>query len=75
MERSNIASAIAAGQPVAADKLAANIGIRSQVDVLWQQVENLAADPATDPAIKRAMAAAKEQYFGAFRKYADDMGN
>jgi methyl-accepting chemotaxis protein len=73
MERSNIASAIAAGQPVAADKLAANIGIRSQVDVLWQQVENLAADPATDPAIKRAMAAAKEQYFGAFRKYADDM--
>src|SRR5262245_3707000 len=73
MERSNIASAIAAGQPVATDKLAANIGIRSQVDVLWQQVENLAADPATDPAIKRAMAAAKEQYFGAFRKYADDM--
>ena len=72
-ERSNIASAIAAGQPIAADKLAANAGIRSQVDVLWQQVENLAADPATDPAIKRAMAAAKEQYFGAFRKYADDM--
>jgi methyl-accepting chemotaxis protein len=73
MERSNIASAISAGQPIAADKLAANAGIRSQVDVLWQQVENLTADPMTDPAIKRAMIAAKEQYFGGFRKYADDM--
>jgi methyl-accepting chemotaxis protein len=72
-ERSNIASAIAAGQPIAADKLAANAGIRSQVDVLWQQVDNLTADPATDPALKRAMAAAKEQYFTGFRKYADDM--
>jgi methyl-accepting chemotaxis protein len=41
--------------------------------VLWQQVENLTSDPATDPALKRAMAAAKEQYFGGFRKYADDM--
>ena len=73
MERSNIASAIAAGQPIAADKLAANAGIRSQVDVLWQQVENLTSDPTTDPALKRAMAAAKEQYFSGFRKYADDM--
>ena len=72
-ERSNIASAIAAGQPIAADKLAANAGIRSQVDVLWQQVDNLTADPATDPALKRAMGAAKEQYFAGFRKYADDM--
>ncbi len=73
MERSNISSAIAAGQPIAADKLAANAGIRAQVDVLWQQVENLTADPATSPAIKRAMAAAKEQYFGGFRKYADSI--
>jgi len=73
MERSNIASAIAAGQPIASDKLAANAGIRSQVDVLWQQVENLTSDPATDPAIKRAMTTAKEQYFAGFRKYADDM--
>lgn len=73
MERSNIASSIAAGQPIAADKLAANAGIRSQVDVLWQQVENLTSDPATDPELKRAMAAAKEQYFGGFRKFADDI--
>jgi len=73
MERSNIASAIAAGQPIAVDKLAANVGIRSQVDVLWQQVENLTSDPTTDPALKRAMVAAKEQYFSGFRKYADDM--
>lgn len=73
MERSNIASAIAAGQPIAIDKAAANAGVRSQVDVLWQQVENLTSDPATDPALKRAIAVAKEQYFGGFRKYADDM--
>ena len=73
MERSNISSAIAAGQPIAADKLAANAGIRAQVDVLWQQVENLTADPATSPAIKQAMAAAKEQYFDGFRKYADSI--
>ena len=72
-ERSNIASALAAGQPIAADKLAANAGIRGQVDLLWQQVENLTSDPTTDPALKRAMAAAREQYFGGFRKYADDM--
>lgn len=73
MERSNIAAAIAAGQPIPADKLASNAATRSQVDVLWQQAENLTADPATDPTIKRAMAAAKEQYFGAFRKYSEDM--
>jgi methyl-accepting chemotaxis protein len=40
---------------------------------LWQQLENLVADPATDPAIKQGMAAAKEQYFGAFRKLAENM--
>ena len=73
MERSNIASAIAAGQPIAADKLAANAGIRSQVDVLWQQVENLTSDPATDPALKRALGTAKELYFGSFRKHADEL--
>ncbi|MET4449186.1 methyl-accepting chemotaxis protein [Bradyrhizobium sp. GM2.2] len=73
MERSNIASAIAAGQPITADKLAANAGVRSQVDVLWQQVENLTSDPATDPALKRAMATARDQYFGGFRKFADEM--
>jgi methyl-accepting chemotaxis protein len=72
-ERSNIAQSIAAAQPIPADKHAANAAVRSQVDMLWQQLENLTADPATDAAIKQAMAAAREQYFGDFQKLAEAM--
>jgi methyl-accepting chemotaxis protein len=73
MERSNIASAIAAGQPIPAEKFAANAAVRSQVDMLWQQLENLTADPATDPAIKEAMTSARGEYFGTFFKLAETM--
>ena len=74
-ERSNIASAIAAGQPVAADRVAANAGIRAQVDMLWSQFGNLAppADPATHPALRAAAAEARREYFQGFRGQADSM--
>ncbi|MDO9708039.1 methyl-accepting chemotaxis protein [Paracraurococcus lichenis] len=74
-ERSNIASAIAAGQPVAADRVAANAAIRSRVDLIWQQIGVLApeADPATHPALRAAVRAARGEYFEAFRRLADEM--
>jgi methyl-accepting chemotaxis protein len=72
-ERSNISSAISAGQPIPADKLAENIRYRARVDVLWQHLQSLTADPATHPAIKQALAEAQDKYFGTFIKLADEM--
>ena len=72
-ERSNISSAIASGAPVPPAALIHNAGTRAQANVLWAQLENLTAGPETHPEIKAAMAAARDQYFAAFRKLADDM--
>ena len=72
-ERSNISSAIASGAPVPPAALIQNAGTRAQANVLWAQLENLTAGPETHPEIKAAMAAARDQYFAAFRKLADDM--
>jgi methyl-accepting chemotaxis protein len=72
-ERSNVSSAIASGAAIPAAALTINAGTRAQVDILWQQLENLTAGADTHPAIKAAMAVAREQYFNAFRKLADDM--
>ncbi|SFK95672.1 methyl-accepting chemotaxis protein [Falsiroseomonas stagni] len=75
LERSNIAAAITAGQPVAADRVAANAAIRGRVDLLWDQVGNLAplADPATHPALRAAIEEARRSYFEGFRSLADRM--
>ncbi|MGY2052436.1 methyl-accepting chemotaxis protein [Methylobacterium sp. JK268] len=73
MERSNIASAISAAAPLPAERIPENAAIRSRVDLLWQQLENLTADAATSPAITRAMARAREDYFTGFRNLADQM--
>ena len=73
LERSNVGQAISAGEPIGAERLAANAAIRSRVDLLWLQLQNLTADPATHPAIKHAMAEAQRDYFDGFRKLADDM--
>ncbi len=73
VERSNIAGSIASGTPIPADRLAFNAGTRSQVDVLWRLLANLAADAGADPQIRQAMTEAQEAYFKAFRKLADDM--
>ena len=72
-ERSNVASTIAAGAPLAADKVAANAEIRSRVDLLWQQLQNLTQDVDTHPAIREAMRQAEEQYFRNFRTLNDEM--
>ena len=72
-ERSNIASTIAAGTPLAADRVAANAEIRSRVDLLWQQLQNLTQDADTHPAIRDAMRQAQEQYFKNFRTLNDEM--
>jgi methyl-accepting chemotaxis protein len=75
LERSAIASAMTAGQAVAPERIAANAAIRGRVDVLWEQVRNLApeADPATHPALREAMALAQREYFQGFRRLADEM--
>jgi methyl-accepting chemotaxis protein len=75
LERSNVASALSAGQPVAADRLVANAAIRARVDLLWDQLSNLApaTDPATPPALRAAMAEARRSYFEGFRGLADRM--
>lgn len=74
-ERSNIASAMNAGQPVAVDRIAANAAVRGRVDLLWEQLRSLApeADAGTHPALREAMALARREYFEAFRRLADDM--
>ena len=72
-ERSNISQAIASGQPVPAASLGANAVARARVAVLWQQLENLTRDKTTPPAIRQAMEGARDQYFGAFYRLAEDM--
>jgi methyl-accepting chemotaxis protein len=74
-ERSNVASAMSAGQPVAADRIAANAAVRSRVDLLWAQLLNLApdTDAGTHPALREAMAVARREYFDGFRRLADEM--
>ena len=72
-ERSNIGSSIAAGIAVTPERVAANAGIRAQVDVLWKMTENLTAGSDTDPAIRDAIAAARTKYFSDFRQASDRM--
>jgi len=74
-ERSNVASAISAGQPVPADQVAASAAIRGRVDLLWNMLRNLApeADAGTAPALRAAIATARSEYFENFRKLSDEM--
>jgi methyl-accepting chemotaxis protein len=73
LERSNIAQSISAGTPIAADKVMANAAYRAQVDALWSQLTHVTQDADTYPAIRTAMAAAREHYFRDFRTLADEM--
>ncbi len=74
-ERSNIAAAIAARQPVPADKLTANAIARSRVDLLWDELGSLASpeDTGTHPALRAAYQLARREYFSGFRTLADEM--
>jgi len=73
LERSNIAQSISAGTPIAADKVVANAAFRAQVDAMWGQLTHLTLDADTHPAIRTAMATAREHYFRDFRTLADEM--
>jgi methyl-accepting chemotaxis protein len=73
LERSNIAQSISAGTPIAVDKVVANAGYRAQVDAMWNQLEHVTLDADTHPAIRAAMATAREHYFRDFRTLADEM--
>src|SRR5215813_4953463 len=73
LERSNIAQSISAGIPISADKMTANAAFRAQVDAMWNQLQHLTLDDDTHPAIRTAMASAREHYFKNFRALADDM--
>jgi methyl-accepting chemotaxis protein len=72
-ERSVVASAIASGAAIPADGLMTAGSVRARVSVLWDQLLNLTADPATDPAIKAAIQNAMQQYFKDFQGLADEM--
>jgi len=73
LERSNIAQSISASTPIAADKVVANAAYRAQVDAMWGQLTHLTLDADTHPAIRTAMATAREHYFRDFRTLADEM--
>jgi methyl-accepting chemotaxis protein len=73
LERSNIAQSISAGIAISADKVMANAAFRAQVDAMWSQLQHLTLDADTHPAIRSAMATAREHYFKNFRGLADDM--
>jgi len=73
LERSNIAQSISAGIAISADKVIANAAFRAQVDAMWNQLQHLTLDADTHPAIRSAMATAREHYFKNFRALADDM--
>ncbi len=72
-EHSNAASAIASQQPMRAELVPVNAGIRARVDMLWDQFANLApaADPATHPALRAAAKVARREYFQGFRQLAE----
>lgn len=72
-ERSSVASSIAAQQPVSAERIAANAGVRMRVDLLWEQFGILAPanDPATHPSLRAAVEGARREYYGNFRTLVD----
>ncbi|MDO9710849.1 methyl-accepting chemotaxis protein [Paracraurococcus lichenis] len=75
IERSDAAAAIAAGRPLAPEKLASNAANRTRVDLLWDELRNLVpeADQAVDPALRAAMAEGRRGYFEDFRALVDRM--
>ncbi len=73
LERSIVASAIASGTAVQPEQLSAIAGYRARVSVLWAQLQNLTADPATDASIKAAMAEAEQKYFQGFEPLSDKL--
>ena len=72
-ERAIVASAIAAGAAIPADRLPAIGQFRARVSLLWDQLLNLTADSDTPAAIKDAMRASQQKYFKDFISLSDEM--
>ncbi|GIK80746.1 MAG: hypothetical protein BroJett024_18510 [Alphaproteobacteria bacterium] len=73
LERSNVASAIAGGSAIPADRLMINSEHRAGVRTLWNMLQNLTQDAATDPGIRTAMQNAQVAFFKDFLALSDDM--
>ena len=72
-ERSNIAAGIASNTPITADLAQANRLIRSNVSLLFEELQTLTATSDAFPAIAKAVASVKQLYFKDFRTLADQM--
>ena len=71
-ERSHVGAAISAKAPIAPEKLAEIVGIRSQITLMWRFVQiNLL--PSDHPAINKGIQLAKDGYFGKFQPLAEQM--
>jgi HAMP domain-containing protein len=73
LERSIVASAIASGTPVQPEQVLVIAGYRARVSVLWAQLQNLTAAPASDAGIKIVMREAEQKYFGGFEPLSDQL--
>jgi len=73
LERSIVASAIAAGTRIPEGELPAIAAHRTRVALLWEQLQNLTAGPDTHPAVIGAMRAAEKKYFKDFLSLSDQM--
>jgi methyl-accepting chemotaxis protein len=71
LERSNIASSIAAQAPLSPEKLVQNASYRDRVDLLWNQLAGFSTTQETEPEIMEAKTSAVTRYFGDFRSLAD----
>jgi methyl-accepting chemotaxis protein len=72
-ERAVIASSIATKTAIPAAGLKANAEARAAVAAMWTMTQSLTADSNVHPAIKAALAKARDQYFGGFLPLADKM--
>jgi methyl-accepting chemotaxis protein len=73
LERSAVASAIASGTAIPADRLSINAEHRAGVRAHWGMLQNLTQDAGTDPAIREAMQKAQGAFFKDFITLSDDM--
>src|SRR5579859_3617644 len=63
LERALISTAIASTKPIPAEGIQQITGYRAQIAMAWKMVQDLTADPETDPLLRQALAGAKERYF------------
>jgi len=72
-EHSHIAAAIAASAPLSPEQRAGGAIFRTQVNLLWSQLESLAAGPGNHSEIRAAMTRSRQIYFTQFRELADKL--